>query len=81
MNGNVNKARMAGLLSHEAYFRLAAPGSPEALQFIVVDTWFDHEGMDKFYDDPDFMGGFMELFSAEPMAATWTHPAGSWVEW
>ena len=77
----VNKARMAGNLSHEAFFRLAAPGSPEALEFFAVDVWFDGEGMGRHYDDPDLMSGLMAMFAAEPMAAAFMHPGGDWVEW
>lgn len=81
MGAAINQARLHGCLSHEAYFRMGAPGSPETLQLILIDTWMDHDGMDRFYDTSETMGGLMSLFAAEPMAGTWTHPAGSWVEW
>jgi hypothetical protein len=32
----IGKARKAGNLSHQAYFRMAAPGSPEAMEFFAV---------------------------------------------
>jgi hypothetical protein len=41
----VNKARKAGDLSHEAYFRLAPPEAPEALEFFAVDVWTSASGM------------------------------------
>ena len=75
------QARKAGNLSHEAYLRMAAPGSPEALEFFAVDVWMDHDGMHKFYDQPEFMQGLDGLFTAEPDFSVWDHPAGEWVEW
>ena len=77
----VNQARAAGNISHQAYFRLAAPGTPEALEFFAVDTWFDAEGMAKHYDDPAMMQGLMAMFTEEPTATVWKHPGGEWVEW
>lgn len=79
--GQVNAARMAGDLSHEAYFRLAAPGTPESLEFFAVDVWMDAEGMMKYYDNPEFLTGFQKLFAAPPSTSVWHHPAGEWVEW
>jgi hypothetical protein len=78
---SVSKTRAAGIMSHEPYFRLAPPGSPQALEFFAVDFWYDANGMQRVYSDPEFMKGFMQMFAAEPMASTWVHPAGEWVEW
>lgn len=78
---SLNKARAAGNVSHEAYFRLSPPGTPESLEFFAVDVWYDGEGMQRHYDEPGFMSSLMQMFAAEPMATVWTHPAGSWVEW
>jgi quinol monooxygenase YgiN len=78
---NVNAARMAGDISHQAYFRMAAPGTPEALEFFAVDTWMDVEGMAKYYDNPEFLKGFSKLFTAPPTTSVWRHPEGEWVEW
>lgn len=79
--GSVNQARAAGNLSHEAYFRLAPPGSPEALEFFAVDVWMDGKGMKTYYDNKEFAQGLMQMFAAEPMASVWAAPAGQWVEW
>ena len=76
----LGKARQAGMLSHEAYLRMAAPGSPEALEFFAVDVWSGPEGMG-FYEDPDFLVGFDHLFAAEANTGVWIHPAGQWSEW
>lgn len=79
--GSVNKARLAGSLSHEMYFRLAEPGSAEALEIFGVDVWMDAAAMNEYYEDREFLSGFQTLFAAEPSASTWIHPAGDWVEW
>jgi hypothetical protein len=81
VSSQVNKARMAGDMSHEVYFRLAAPDAPERLELFAVDVWYDAEGMGKYYDNPEFLKGFQELFAAAPTTSVWAHPAGDWVEW
>ena len=80
-DGLLNKARLAGALSHDAYFRMAPPGEPESLEFFAVDVWTDGAGMGGFYQDPEFGAGFMDLFAGEPTTSVWTHPDGEWVEW
>jgi hypothetical protein len=77
----LSKARKAGNLSHEAYLRMADPGSPEALEFFAVDVWTGPEDMMSFYDDPEFLAGFDHIFTAEANTAVWLHPKGDWVEW
>lgn len=77
----IGKARKAGNLSHEAYLRLAAPGSPEAGEFFGVDVWMSADGMMEFYNDPEFLEGFDHMFTGEANTATWIHPKGDWVEW
>jgi len=59
----VNTARAAGSMSHEAYFRLAPPDSPEALEFFAVDVWYNAAGMAQFYKDPQFLAGFQKMFA------------------
>ena len=78
---HVATARQRGNLSHEAFFRLAPPDAPEALEFFAVDVWSSASGMQEHYTDPAFMQGFDGLFAAEPAASTWQRPAGEWVEW
>jgi hypothetical protein len=77
----LSKARKAGNLSHEAYLRMAAPGSPEALEFFAVDVWTRPDDMMSFYDDPEFLAGFDHIFTGEANTAVWLHPKGDWVEW
>jgi hypothetical protein len=74
-------ARQRGNLSHEAYFRLAPPDAPEALEFFAVDVWMSESGMNQHYGDPAFLQAFGALFASAPSASTWQHPAGEWVEW
>ena len=81
VEGNVNSARKAGDVSHEAYFRMAPPDSPEALELLAVDVWMSAQGMGEFYGNPDFLTGLSGLFTAPPETSTWVHPAGEWVEW
>jgi hypothetical protein len=81
MAKQVNKSRMAGNMSHEAYFKLAPPGTPETLEFFAVDVWMSASGMTSYYKDPEFQRSFHELFTAPPTTSTWSHPTGEWVEW
>jgi hypothetical protein len=81
VTSQINKARMAGDLSHQAYFRLAPPDAPEGLEFFAVDVWMSAAGMSEYYEDPAFLHGFQDLFAAPASTSVWTHPAGDWVEW
>ncbi len=77
----VSKARAAGNLSHESYFRMAAPGSPEALEWLGVDVWMRPDDMMSLYEDLEFLEGFNHMFIAEADTAVWVHPKGDWTEW
>ena len=77
----LGKARKLGMLSHEAYFRMAAPNSPEALEYFGVDVWMSGEGMGDFYGDEDFLASFNHFFTAEAADSVWVHPKGDWTEW
>jgi len=77
----IHKARRAGHLSHEVYFRLAQPGMSESLELFAIDGWSDLDGMNRYYDDPDFTPALGGLFTAEPATLLLKHPAGEWVEW
>ena len=77
----LGKARKAGNLSHEAYLRMAAPGSPEAMEFFGLDVWMSADAMMGYYEDPDFLAAFDHMFTAEASTAVWSHPKGDWVEW
>ncbi len=77
----LSKARKAGNLSHESYFRMAAPGSPEAMEWFGVDVWMRPDAMMEFYDDADFLAAFNHMFTGEAQTAAWVHPKGDWAEW
>jgi hypothetical protein len=77
----ISKGRKLGLLSHEAYFRMAAPDSQESLEFFAVDVWMNNESLGDFYSDEDFLAGFNHLFTAEAADSIWVHPKGDWIEW
>ena len=77
----IRKARKAGNLSHEAYLRMAAPGSPESMEFFGIDVWMRIEDMMAFYEDSEFLEGFDHLFTAEAKTGVWVHPQGDWIEW
>lgn len=74
LNGN----RAKGLMTREWYFRA---DKPDALDAIGVDVWFDAEGMQAVYSDPDEMKPLGALFTGKPMTSVWQKPAGIWVEW
>jgi len=77
----IRKARQAGNLSHDSYFRLAAPGSPESLEWLGVDVWMRPDDMMGLYEDPEFLEGFNHMFTGEANTAVWVHPKGDWTEW
>ena len=77
----ISKARRAGNLSHDSYLRLAAPGSPEALEWLGVDVWMRPDEMMSLYEDPEFLEGFNHMFTGEADTAVWVHPKGDWTEW
>jgi hypothetical protein len=81
MTKTISKARKLGMLSHEAYFRLAAPSSPEALEYFAVDVWMNGEGLGDYYGDEDFLASFNHFFTAEATDSVWVHPKGDWIEW
>jgi len=81
MTKTISKARKSGILSHEAYFRLAAPNSAEALEYFGVDVWMNDEGLGEYYGDEDFLASFDHFFTAEAADSAWVHPKGDWTEW
>ena len=78
---DIHKARAAGHLSHEVYFRLTQPGAPSSLEFLSVDGWFDLEGMRRYYEELDAGPALDGLFTAAPSTWLLKHPAGEWIEW
>ncbi|HEV2236746.1 MAG TPA: hypothetical protein VGR57_08815 [Ktedonobacterales bacterium] len=74
-------AHRQGLQSHEVFVRLAAPGSPEALELLGIDTWSSPDGMGTVYDDPTFRQALYGMFAGAPKTWRLRRPAGEWVEW
>jgi hypothetical protein len=74
-------AHRQGLDSHEMFVRLAAPGSPEALEILGVDTWSRRYGLPTVYDDPTFRQALYGLFASQPKSWVLHRPAGEWIEW
>ena len=81
MAKTISKARRLGVLSHEAYFRLAAPDSPEILEYFGVDVWMRGDSMGEYYGDEEFLESFNHFFIAEAADSVWVHPKGDWTEW
>jgi hypothetical protein len=77
----LNIARSRGLLSREWYFKLPMPGDTGPVEAIGLDVWFDAEGMQKTYAEPEEMAGLVNLFTGKPETSVWQKPAGLWVEW
>ncbi len=82
IEGQVKTSRAAGILSHDFYVRMAAPGSPEALEILGVDVWMNAESMMKHYMSAEFQSsGLYKMYASKPSSSTWVHPKGEWVEW
>jgi quinol monooxygenase YgiN len=77
----IGAARIAGDLSHDAYFRLTAPDAEESLEYLAIDIWKSAEGLQEFYAQPDLQAAFAGLFSAAPTVSIWTAAPGEWAEW
>ena len=73
-----NTARAKGLMMRDWYFRA---DTPDSLEVIGIDLWFDAEGMMEVYNDPAEMAPFADLFTAAPVSSVWRKPEGQWVEW
>jgi quinol monooxygenase YgiN len=81
VKGGIAPSRAAGDLSHEVFFKLAAPGEPESLDFLAIDVWTSLEGFTQFFAQPEIQEAFGGLFAAPPTVTVWTNPAGEWAEW
>lgn len=79
--GRIGAARLAGIVSHDAYFRLGAPGEPETLEFLAVDVWTDAAKMQQHYAAPELRQAMGTLFAKAPDTSIWTAPTGEWAEW
>ncbi len=74
-------ARVRGLLSHELFIKLNAPGDSSPLELLGVDVWCDAKGMGEHYQDPKEMAALEGAFSGAPDATVWQQAPGQWSEW
>lgn len=74
-------ARARGLLSHNIFIKMNAPGDAPALELLGVDVWCDAAGMVEQYSDPGELVGLTGAFSGRPDATTWRQAPGAWSEW
>jgi quinol monooxygenase YgiN len=81
VTSQLNKIRRAGNLSHEAYFKMMPPGTPESTEFLAVDAWMNASQMKQHFQDPEFLQSINDFFSDPPTTSMWQHPPGDWVEW
>jgi len=75
----VSAARKRGILSHELFIKLGAPGEP--LELLGIDAWCDEAGMMAHYGDPTHMQALAGAFSGKPSASIWQQAPGAWSEW
>jgi quinol monooxygenase YgiN len=75
----VTDARKRGILSHELFIKLAAPGEP--LELLGIDVWYDEAGMNQHYGDATHMQALSGAFTGKPSASIWQQAPGAWSEW
>lgn len=74
-------ARRRGILSHEIFIKMNAPGDASPLELLGVDVWYDAKGMGEHYSDPAEMIGLRNAFTGAPAVSVWTQAPGHWSEW
>jgi hypothetical protein len=74
-------ARRRGLISHELFIKLNAPGDSSPAELLGIDVWSDYAGMNEHYSDATHMSGLGAAFTARPQTSVWEQPAGVWSEW
>jgi hypothetical protein len=74
-------ARRRGLLSHQIFIKLAAPGDAQPLELLGVDVWNDLAGMNEHYGDAKHMSALGKAFSGAPQPSRWEQAPGQWSEW
>lgn len=74
-------ARRRGLVSHELFVKLAAPGDAGPIELLGLDLWCDYEGMTEHYGDKTHMTSLGDAFAGAPQATVWEQAGGNWSEW
>ena len=74
-------ARRRGLLSHDLYIKLSAPGDASPPELLGIDVWSDRGGMAEHYGDATHMQALGGTFTGAPDPSAWEPAAGEWSEW
>jgi hypothetical protein len=74
-------ARRRGLLSHQLFVKMNAPGDSSPLEVLGVDLWNDLAGMNEHYGDAKHMAPLANAFTGRPDTSRWEQAAGQWSEW
>jgi len=74
-------ARRRGLVSHELFVKVDAPGEPSASELLGLDLWCDFEGMTEHYADATHLSGLADAFADRAQASVWEQASGNWSEW
>ncbi len=74
-------ARKRGLVSHELFVKMSAPGEASPFELLGIDVWCDFAGMTEHYQDQTHMTGLGAAFAGPPQATVWEQAAGHWSEW
>jgi hypothetical protein len=74
-------ARRRGLISHELFMKLNAPGESSPPELLGLDLWSDFAGMTEHYADSTHMAGLGDAIAGQPQASVWEQANGHWSEW
>ncbi len=74
-------ARRRGLLSHELFIKLSAPGDTAPPELLGMDVWSDRAGMAEHYGDATHLKALGGAFTGAPDPSAWEPAAGEWSEW
>ena len=75
----IRDARRRGIVSHQLFIRLGAPGEPAEL--LGLDGWATEAGMVEHYADATHLQAVAPAFAGKPDASTWQRAPGAWSEW
>ena len=74
-------ARRRGLLSHEIFIKMSAPGDTSPPELLGLDIWSDRAGMAEHYGDATHMKALGNAFTGAPNPSIWEPAPGEWSEW
>lgn len=80
-DATINVSRRHGIVSHNLYVKVDAPGAPAEPEVIGVDVWLDADAMAAYYE---MSLGFEHLgpaFAGAPDSTVWHAAPGGWTEW